>query len=157
MANRQTYVIGALGVLVGMVVASSAQRAQTVSFAGHNPNSEIIQNMPHLRRAAGYWRQRSDEWKGGNVFSGTHFQRLTAPRRSSIEENVQNRLERRQGANARHFAAPDARTVRGAPAVRRQRVPECAHLSRQRYTRCLEAVITGEPYNPTVWPIEYDN
>lgn len=145
MASRQTYVIGALGVLVGMVVASSAQRAQTVSFAGHNPNSEIIQNMPQLRRAAGYWRQRSEEEAMGNVFTG-QYHRLTAPRRSSIEQNVAARRNLRESQNAVHYAAPDSGTVRGAPAVQRQRVPECAHLSRQRYTRCLEAVITGEPY-----------
>ena len=61
MANRQTYVIGALGVLVGMVVgASSAQNAELVSYSGHNINSDIVRNMPNLHRATGIFRSRSE-------------------------------------------------------------------------------------------------
>ena len=155
MANRQTYVIGALGVLVGMVVASSAQRAQTVSFAGHNPNSEVIRDMPHLRRAAGYWRQRSEEEALGSVFGGTYY-RITAPRRSSIADNVENRLERRLG-DATVFSAAPTQTVLGVPAILREAVEGCSMLTRQRYSRCIKAAANGEPYEPTYWPFEYNN
>ena len=157
MANRKTYVVGALGVLVGMVVASSAQRAQTVSFSGHNPNSEVVRQMPHLRRASGVWRQRSEEEALGNIFTGGHY-RITSPRRSSLSDNIERRRNLRVSKSPSvHFAAPGNGTVRGAPALPRQVVPECAGLTRQRYTRCLEAYISGEPYHSSVWPIEYEN
>lgn len=154
MANRQTYVVGALGVLLGMVVgANSAQRAQIVSYAGHNPNNEVIREMPQFRRAAGIWRQRSDEEAVNTVFSSGNY-RITAPRRSSIEDNVARRLDRRIGGTTVFSAAP---TVRGAAAQVRQRVPGCSQYTRQRYSHCLEAFINGEVYQPNYFPIEYSN
>jgi len=151
MANRQTYVIGALGVLVGMVVgASSAQRANLVSYAGHNPNAESVRNMDNLRAASGIFRTRSGET--------TSF-RLTAPRRSGIESNVDRRRGIRESKDIRHFAAPTTTgTVRGAPATRRQRVPECDMYSSARYTHCLESIINGsddEVWQANYYPISY--
>ncbi len=145
MANRQTYVVGALGVLVGIVVgANSAQRAEVVSYAGHDPNNEVIQNMPQLNRAAQIWRQRS----------GTGLNYYTAPRRSSVEDNVARRLEQRLGDMNMYGSAP---TVLGEPAQARQVVPACAQYTRQRYSRCLEAFIRGEEFVPNYYPIEYDS
>ena len=149
MANRQTYVIGALGVLVGMVVgASSAQRADMVSYSGHNPNSDIVRNMPNLRKAAGIFRSRSER-QTLDVRDGVIF-RLTAPRRSSTEVNVANRRKYREGQRGitTHYSASDQGTVRGVPAQRRMRVRECDVYSGTRYTRCVEAYINDDIWQP---------
>lgn len=153
MANRQTYVVGALGVLLGMVVgANSAQRAEIVSYAGHNPNSDIIQEMPQFRRAAGIWRQRSNEEAMDSVFSTGNY-RITAPRRSSIADGVERRLNERLGNSTVFSSAP---TVRGAEAQVRQLVPGCSQYTRQRYSHCLEAYINGEEYVPNYYPVDYE-
>ncbi|MDA0375856.1 MAG: hypothetical protein O3A80_00910 [bacterium] len=154
MANRQTYVIGALGVLVGMVVgASSAQRADLVSFSGHNPNAESVRNMDNLRAAGGIFRSRSEE-ATLDARNGFNF-RLTAPRRSSINTNVDRRRVLRESQDIRHFAAPTTGTVRGAPAARRQHIPGCSQYSGQRYTHCLEAYINNEVYEANYFPTDY--
>jgi hypothetical protein len=154
MANRQTYVVGALGVLLGMVVgANSAQRAEIVSYAGHNPNNEVIQNMPQLHRAAGIWRQRSEEEALNSIYSGGNY-RITAPRRSSIEDNVQDRLDERLADTAIFNSAP-VRTVRGARARVLQVVPGCSQYSRSRYAQCLEAFINGDEYQPNYFNTNY--
>ncbi|MAE68548.1 MAG: hypothetical protein QF793_01125 [Candidatus Peribacteraceae bacterium] len=155
MANRQTYVIGALGVLVGMVVgATSAQRADIVSYSGHNPNSETVRNMNSLHQSSGIFRVRSVR-QNLDIRDGTPF-RLTAPRRTNTTENVARRREIRLSQNGgTHFAAPAWGTVRGAPAQRRQRVPGCSQYSSQRYTHCLEAIINGEVYEPNYFPTNY--
>lgn len=155
MANRQTYVIGALGVLVGMVVgANSAQRADLVSYAGHNPNSQVIQDMPNLRRASGIFRTRSEQ-ETLDVRSGVAA-RWTAPRRSSLGDNVDRRRGLRLSQDIVHFSAPNhAGTVRGAPAQRRHRVPGCTQYSGQRYTHCLESYLMGEEYVPNYFPTNY--
>lgn len=154
MANRQTYVVGALGVLLGMVVgANSAQRADIVSYAGHNPNSQEIQEMQHLRRAAGIWRQRSDERAHDSVYSSDTY-RITAPRRSSIQDNVQDRLDQRLGDTAIFSSAP-VRTVRGARAQAPQVVPGCAQYTRSRYAQCLEAILNGDVYQPNYYNTDY--
>lgn len=154
MANRQTYVVGALGVLLGMVVgANSAQRADIVSYAGHNPNDSAIQEMQQLRRAAGIWRQRSEEEALDSVYSTGNY-RVTAPRRSPIQDNVQDRLDQRLGDTTFYNSAP-ARTVRGAPAQMRQLVPSCSQYTRQRYAQCLEAVFNGDVYQPNYYITEY--
>ncbi|PIR54460.1 hypothetical protein COU75_00760 [Candidatus Peregrinibacteria bacterium CG10_big_fil_rev_8_21_14_0_10_42_8] len=146
MANRQTYVVGALGVLLGMVIgANSAQRAEIVSFAGHNPNDAEIQEMYQLRRAAGIWRQRSDE-------SGAY--RVTEPRRSSIQDNVQDRLDQRLGDTTVFSSAP-TETVRGGPAQIRQVIPSCSQYTRQRYVQCLEAILNGDTYQPNYYNTNY--
>jgi len=146
MANRQTYVVGALGVLLGMVVgANSAQNAQIVSYAGHNPNDEGIQEMQDFRRAAGYFRQRSDE----------RYSRVTAPRRSSIQDNVQDRLDERL-ADTVIFSSAPVRTVRGARARVLQVVPGCSRYSRSRYSQCLEAFINGDEYRPNYNTPDYE-
>lgn len=155
MANRQTYVIGALGVLVGMVVgASSAQRADLVTYAGHNPNSESVRNMDTLRTAGGIFRSRSTE-STLDARNGFSF-RLTAPRRSNIATNVNRRRALRESQDIRHFAAPTTTgTVRGAPAQRRQRVPGCSQYTATRYTHCLEAILNGEAYEANYYPTDY--
>jgi hypothetical protein len=154
MANRQTYVIGALGVLLGMVVgANSAQNAQVVSYAGHNPNDEGIQEMQQLRRAAGIWRQRSEERVGDSVYSNGNY-RITAPRRSSIQDNVQDRLDERLSDTVIFSSAP-ARTVRGARAQAVRVVPGCSQYTRSRYAQCLEAFINGEEYHPNYFETDY--
>ncbi|MBT4120106.1 MAG: hypothetical protein HOG89_04150 [Candidatus Peribacter sp.] len=155
MANRQTYVIGALGVLVGMVVgASSAQNAELVSYSGHNINSDIVRNMPNLHRATGIFRSRSER-DTLDIRNGVSF-RLTAPRRSSIGQNVERRRNQRESDDIRHFAAPTTTgTVRGAPAQRRQRVPGCSNYTGTRYTHCLEAYINGENYEVNYFPTNY--
>ncbi|MCA9370503.1 MAG: hypothetical protein KC680_00915 [Candidatus Peregrinibacteria bacterium] len=153
MANRQTYVIGALGVLVGMVVgANSAQNATMVSFSGTDPNSEVIQNMPNLRRASGILRWRSDENPGGTVYSRT-VQRYTQPRRVLFGEGYIGTLRDNRVGDTRVFQS--APTVRGGSAMQRQGVPECDEFSGQRYTRCLEALINGEPYEANYFPTSY--
>ena len=155
MANRQTYVVGALGVLLGMVVgANSAQNAQIVSYAGHNPNDESIQEMQQLRRAAGIWRQRSDERTLDSAYSSDNY-RITAPRRSSIEDNVQDRLHERLGDTVIFSSAP-VRTVRGARARVLQVVPGCSQYSRSRYSQCLEAFINGDEYRPNYNTPDYE-
>ena len=158
MANRQTYVVGALGILLGTVIgANSAQRAEIVSFAGTNPNSTVIREMPQLRRAAGIWRQRSEEEGLNSVYSRGNY-RLTAPRRSSVRDNVERRLDRRLGETTVFSSAPARiRTVRGTPASVRQVVPGCSKYTRQRYSRCLEAYINGEEFVPNYYPIEYED
>lgn len=158
MANRQTYVIGALGVLVGMVVgASSAQRADLVSFSGHNPNAESVRNMDNLRVAGGIFRSRSEE-ATLDARNGFNF-RLTAPRRTDLASNVDRRREIRESQDIRLFAAPTPMgTVRGATAQRRQRVPECDMYSSARYTHCLESIINGsddEVWQANYYPISY--
>lgn len=155
MANRQTYVIGALGVLVGMVVgASSAQNAELVSYSGHNINSDIVRNMPNLHRATGIFRSRSER-QSLDIRDGVNY-RLTAPRRSSISDNVERRRNIRESNDIVHFAAPTTTgTVRGAAAQRRQRVPGCSQYTRTRYTHCLEAYINGENYEANYYLTDY--
>lgn len=133
MANRQTYVAGALGVLIGMVVgANSAQRAETVSLSGSDPNAEVTQELEAGHRSAGILRQRSTEAEA----------RLTAPEGASVESAVARRREMRLG-DIFYFSAPSW-TVRGMEANQMPRVRECAGLSSRRYVRCLEAIITGD-------------
>ncbi len=132
MASRQTYVIGALGVLVGMVVgANSAQNAQTVSFSGANYRAAQEQGMPH--RAAGYLRRRSDE-QPATAFDHV-VDRVTAPRRTSLEDNVARRYELRLGNL--HNAAP-VRTVRGRPIQNDLSEGNCQGqiVSGRRYINC---------------------
>lgn len=136
MASRQTYVIGALGVLVGMVVASSAHRAQMVSFAGHNPNSEQVRDELQTFRNTGIRRQRSHEEAMGNVFTGQTY-RTTPPRRPSLQENVARRARLRSNRTM-YFGAPEGGTVRGREALEIEQIPECAGKTGQRYTRCVD-------------------
>lgn len=151
MANRQTLVVGALGVLVGMVVgANSAQHADVISYAGHNPNSEAIQNMPNLRRATEIIRPGAyyeGVWSNVNV-------RTAAPRPATLEQNVEQRRMMR-ASELGHTSAP-TRTVRGAPAQRTRYVHGCSQYTGQRYTHCLEAYITGEEYVPNYFPTDYE-
>lgn len=156
MANRQTYAVGALGVLLGIVVgANSAQRAEMVSYSGINPNNAAIQEMPQLRRAAGIWRQRSDEGTIDPAYSNGEY-RITAPRRSTLEDNIQRRLNERLSDTANYSSAPAEITIRGA-AQAKQVVPECAGYSSQRYVDCLEALINGDYFSPNYYPIYYNN
>ncbi len=149
MANRQTYVAGALGVLIGMVVgANSAQRAETVSFSGSNPNTEAVQERTDPHRAAGILRQRSNETEA----------RMTAPVTPSVTDSVARRREIRLG-DLFYFSAPSW-TVRGSEANQMPYVPECSGFSRysKRYVHCLEAIFTGnEGYETNYYPTDYDN
>jgi|GEM_PF-1046375 len=155
MANRQTYAVGALGVLLGIVVgANSAQRAEMVSYSGTNPNNAAIQEMPQLHRATGIWRQRSDEGTIDPAYSNGDF-RTTAFRRSTLEDNRQRRLDERLSDTADYGSAPEV-TVRGETQAK-QVVPECAGYSSQRYVACLEALINGEFFSPNYYPIYYNN
>lgn len=84
MANRQTYVIGALGVLAGMVIgANSAQRADmTVSYL--NPNNvqtgvpRTVNAIPSLRSDEGitYRTPRRSPF-GDNVIGNIRDERLS--------------------------------------------------------------------------------
>ena len=145
MANRQTYVIGALGVLVGMVVgANSAQRAETVALSAHNPNSDIVQQMPHLRRAAGIIRRRSDEG-AVNVFS-----RITQSRRSPFGEGYIGTIrDNRVHQMPMHGSAPE---MSESP---RRVVPGCAQYTRKRYVDCVWSLIHDEEYEPNYFPTSY--
>ena len=148
MANRQTYVAGALGVLIGMVVgANSAQRAESVSFSGSNPNTEAVQELNAEHRAAGILRQRSTETEA----------RITDSVPPSVTSSVARRREMRLG-DIFYFSAPSW-TVRGMEAPAQPRVRECAGLSSKRYIRCLEAIITGDGgnYETNYFETNYDN
>jgi|AP95_1055475.scaffolds.fasta_scaffold10604_3 hypothetical protein len=155
MANRQTYVIGALGVLVGMVVgASSAQRADLMSYAGHNPNSDIVRNMQNLHRAGGIFRSRSER-ETLDIRNGVSYH-LTPGRKLTPDKNAAHRRTIRLsqlnlGSSRLHYAPTSWRTVRGAPALRRQRVGNCDMYTRTRYTSCLESYIRGEAYIPNYY------
>jgi hypothetical protein len=155
MANRQTYVIGALGVLVGMVVgANSAQRADLVSYAGHNPNSEVIRNMPNLHRAAGIFRSRSES-DILDIRNGVNYH-LTPGRRLNPGENAAHRrdirLSKLDVGSPRFHSSPFSwGTVRGVRAQRRQRIADCDRYTRTRYTSCLESYIRGEEYFPNYY------
>ncbi|MBM3230925.1 hypothetical protein FJZ28_01205 [Candidatus Peregrinibacteria bacterium] len=147
MANRQLYVVGALGLLMGMVVgAGSGQSAQTVSQ--YDPNSDAVQEMDSPYRADGYLRFRSTDGTVGD--EGGIVTRSTPPRRLSRMEMAARRLQNM------HSAARTSGTVRGARTRTRNTVPECAGYTRDRYTRCLESVINGEEFVPNYFPIEYE-
>ncbi len=162
MVNRQTYIVGAIGILVGLVIgANSSQNAQTVSFAGNNPNNPDIQNMQSVHTSPGYLRQRSTERGLSSTFLNSPF-RLTAPRQTSPEENAARLQAIRDSKNIDNtdtmYGAPtDGMTLRGAPVIVRQRVPECAQYTGPRYTSCLEAYINGDNWVPNYYPIDYSN
>lgn len=151
MANRQVYVVGALGVLVGMVVGvSSAQNAQTVSFAGHNPNDaqgfeHRTDRIPSIRSATERLDVRNSQGIG----------QWRTPPRTSLSENTARRLEYRHGQQGTLFEAAPVQTVRGVPAQLRQRVGDCDRFSSVRYTRCLQSALDGETYEANYFPIEY--
>lgn len=128
MANRQTYVVGALGVLLGMVVGvGSSQQAQTVSYSGHNPNNTVIQDMDHLRRASDYLRIRGEE---------THY---SAPRTTDLAERAEYR--------GRLRAEDESITIRGLPISAWERmVGDCYGLSRSRLTHCIVETLQGNTY-----------
>ena len=147
MANRQTYVAGALGVLVGMVIGvNSAHRAEMVAFSGHNPNAVVDLDLGQPHKDAGYWRQPREEEAARKAVFAHPVYRMTPPRRSDIRTNVARRTQQR--INSRKSAAPSW-NLRGYPQQRRySRVSACRGLSGQRYTHCLEAYINGENYEP---------
>lgn len=152
MASRQTYVVGALGVLVGMVVgAQSAQRAELVSFSGSDPNSEIIQSMPNLRRATRLIRPGAYQ---DNVYNTVNA-RYAPVRPASIEDMVmQRRNVRLSGQDLMHSSAP-TRTVRGAPAQLPFWDSTCGDLSTARGQACNYARQNGLPYEQNYFPTSY--
>ena len=134
MAKRQTYVIGVLGLLLGMALGTnSVPDAQADLYSTLDPNSESVRTMPHLRRAAGIIRRRSDENTSSTVF------RLTAPRRVPFTEGYISIVrEERLNDLARYGAAPMRST--------RRVVPGCAVYRGDDYTRCLEQLIQSDEY-----------
>lgn len=153
MANRQTYVIGALGVLVGMAVgAQSAQRAELVSLSAHNPNSEIIQTMPNLRRATQIIRPGAYYQDAGY---NTVNRRMAPVRSSGLETNVAQRRNLRLSELGTIFSAAPVRTVRGAPAQMPFWDPTCGDLSTPRGQACNYARQYGIPHEQNYFPTSY--
>lgn len=153
MVNRQTVVVGMLGMVTGMLVGvTSADHAALVSFSGNDPNSAGIRSMDQLHQAAGYVRFRSDDGSIANGVSGTAV-RLTAPRRATLDEM----LAHRENVRLEDFfrASAPVWTIRGQEVDTSSPVPECAQYSTGRYTRCLEALINGEPFEANYFPISY--
>lgn len=139
MANRQLYVVGALGLLMGMVVgAGSGQSAQTVSQ--YDPNSDAVTEMEDLHRADGYLRFRNTDGVISDDEVGGIVTRSTPPRRLSRLEMAARRLQNMHGS------ARDTVNVRGLRTRTDNTVPECAGYTRNRYTRCLESLINGMPF-----------
>lgn len=134
MGNRQTYVIGALGLLVGMAIGSHpALNTRANLYSRMDPNSEAVRDMPNFRRAAGIIRHRSDENNSSTVY------RLTAPRRVPFSEGyIRIMREQRINDSARFGAAP-ARSTRRV-------IPGCADYSGDAYTECLEQLIQSDEY-----------
>lgn len=96
MANRQTFVVGALGVLVGMVVGvSSAYNAQTVAFQGYDPN--VASDMEDYRDFGFQLRERSD--------TGTRWVPIDAEDYLEIMARVQARAEERMRSAAGELQA----------------------------------------------------
>lgn len=134
MAKRQTYVIGALGLLMGMALGSHpALNAQADLYSSLDPNSEAVRDMPHLRRAAGIIRRRSDENTSATVF------RLTAPRRVPFTEGYISIVREERLGNTGMFGS--------APTLSPRRVvPACAAYKGEGYTSCLEQLIQSDEY-----------
>lgn len=149
MANRQTYVVGALGLLMGMAVgASSGQSAELVSYSGTNPNSIDVRVMEQFHRAAGYLRFRNGVSPSSRTQDAeTH---ITAPRTLSRTEAMARRIQNMRNSD-------NTATIRGVPVQTTSPVPECAGYTRERYIRCLEAFINGEPYETNYFPTDYED
>ena len=152
MVSRQTFAVGTLGMVVGMLVGvTSADHAALVSFSGNDPNTATIRSMDQIHQAAGYVRFRSDDGVIDEV-AGT-VTRLTAPRRASLDDMVAHRANVHI-ADFFHASAPTW-TIRGQEVNTSSPVPECAQYSGARYTRCLEAMISGSPFEANYFPISY--
>lgn len=156
MANRQTtYVVGALGVLVGMVIgATSAQNAQIVSFSAPNPNSPLVRNARTWRRVGAIPRERSEEEALRTDIRAVRIVRGTAPRRSSVSVNVARRLQRRLGDSTLFGSAP-VRTVRGVPALTPFWDEECGSITTKRGQTCNYYRQQGFDYIQNYYPITY--
>lgn len=135
MANRQTYIVGALGVLAGMVVgANSAQRADmTVSYSGYN--TDVAREMSVQRRGP-ILRSRSDE---------NHRNYEVAPRAARFGEGVIGNIRDVRLGQTRMFGS--APTLRGSSAPRHRMLIECYGLSGKRYVNCEAAELNDERYD----------
>lgn len=136
MANRQTYVVGALGVLLGMVVgANSAQRADTVAFSGASPNYSATQQY---RPTAVEYMRRSRSDLGEYTVPSTD---------ASFGEGVIGNVRANRVMESAHGAAPDIATIRGMP-VRLRKVYICDEfgITTSRYANCVGAYLSDEEF-----------
>lgn len=134
MAKRQTYVIGAIGMMLGMVVGShSTQTTQADLYSRMDPNSETVRTMPTFRRAAGIIRRRSDDSISGVIY------RLTEPRRAPFTEGYINTVREERINDLASYGAAPTRSARRV-------VPGCANYRGDGYTLCLEQMIQSDEY-----------
>lgn len=134
MANRQNYVIGALGVLAGMVVgASSAQNALMVGFSGANPNRD----GQVVDRTSNILRHRSDMRHGYYV----------TPRLVPFSEGYIGQIRANRLSDNGFYGSAPERTLRGAPVVPLEDIYECEGLSGRRFLNCLN----NASYEPNDW------
>lgn len=125
MANRQTYVVGALGVLAGMVVgASSAQNALMVGFSGADPNRE----GQTVDRTSNILRTRS-------TMPAAYY---VTPRTVPFTEGYIGRIRDNRLADYNMHGSAPVRTVRGAPVILLEDVYDCEGLSGRRFLNCLD-------------------
>jgi len=123
---KQKYVVGALGVLVGVVVgASAAHNAQTVSFQGLDPNAAVDQQDVRDTNAGIYRNNRINNYD----------------REAAVQKVDLRHLSRARRANRLRSAAPD----------HDNEFAECEGYTRVRLTRCIWSVINGEPYEKTYY------
>ena len=126
MANRQTYVIGALGVLAGMVVgANSAQRADmTVSYLNPNTAQEGVVRRGDILRS----RSAND-----------NVPYYVGPRLSPFGDNVIGNI-RDERLSRLYGSAPRALGVEVEEPV----YLRCYGLSGKRQVRCERALFDGD-------------
>jgi len=130
MANRQTFVVGALGVLVGLAVGASAtQNAQVVSFGGQNPNSVLDTINPREANDGVYNNNRSNNYGIDIPYT----------RGLSLQESVAARRAQRL-----HAAAESGQFA----------LPGCEGLTRTRMARCNVAVMEQGAYQRNYYEAE---